>query len=207
MQRLRFYYCNQHKICLAFILDISLFLLHRVQEIIIFTFSGENIYLSLYKIMKCNYCFMKLQGIPWKIVLKVLYISLAQFPCVFWCLFHFYSTRHVVFNSFPRQRFSPRKENNTGRDYNWLHPGWSPNSADDSGCSFTDINTGEFCSQYVAILEYKLGSAEPFWGHCRVYTMAKSMSRWSFPHRRSGTLIGFFCCLWIHFFLRSFIKL
>lgn len=55
-----------------------------------------------------------------------------------------------------------KRKYNISRDYNRLHPGWSPNSAYNSAYSFADNNIGEFCTQYMAIIKYKLGSAEPF---------------------------------------------
>lgn len=53
---------------------------------------------------------------------------------------------------FPDEDFPPEKKpKNISRDYNRFHPGWSPNSAYNSGYSFTDINIGEFYTQSMAI--------------------------------------------------------
>lgn len=59
--------------------------------------------------------------------------------------------------------FPPEKKTkNISRDYNRFHPGWSPNSAYNSGYSFTDINIGEFYTQSMAILNINQGLLSHF---------------------------------------------
>lgn len=43
-------------------------------------------------------------------------------------------------------------ENNRNRDYNRLQPGWSLNSAYNSGYNFIDISIGTFNTQCMAIV-------------------------------------------------------